>query len=71
MGVRHYDSQLIGGRVLLANAVAEMETGEGKTLTAPLALAGMPVHVISVNDYLTGRDAEHLQAGLGSAFSGA
>ncbi|WP_211248451.1 preprotein translocase subunit SecA [Desulfobulbus elongatus] len=65
MGVRHYDSQLIGGRVLLANAVAEMETGEGKPLTATLAaatlaLAGMPVHVISVNDYLTGRDAEEM-----------
>lgn len=65
LGVRHYDSQLIGGRAMLAGTVAEMETGEGKTLTATLAaatlaLAGIPVHVISVNDYLTGRDAEEM-----------
>ena len=63
MGMRHYDSQLHGGLALMAGMVAEMETGEGKTLTAPLAaataaLAGIPVHVISVNDYLTARDAE-------------
>jgi preprotein translocase subunit SecA len=60
--VRHYDVQLIGGWVLLNGLVAEMETGEGKTLTATLpactaALAGIPVHVITVNDYLTERDA--------------
>jgi len=60
---RHFDTQLLGGRVLLHGMVAEMETGEGKTLTATLpaataALAGVPVHVITVNDYLTGRDAE-------------
>lgn len=65
LGTRHYDSQLIGGRALLANTVAEMETGEGKTLTATLAAAtlalmGLPVHVISVNDYLTGRDAKEM-----------
>jgi preprotein translocase subunit SecA len=63
LGQRHYPSQLIGGHALLRNTVAEMETGEGKTLTATLAagaaaLAGIPVHVISVNDYLTARDAE-------------
>ncbi len=63
--MRHYDCQLIGGLVLLEGKVAEMETGEGKTLTATLpavtmALAGVPVHVISVNDYLTHRDAENM-----------
>jgi preprotein translocase subunit SecA len=62
LGTRHYDCQLIGGQALLNGTVAEMQTGEGKTLTATLAaatlaLAGIPVHVISVNDYLTGRDA--------------
>ena len=63
VGQRHHDVQLIGGWVMLNGAVAEMETGEGKTLTATLAagaaaLAGIPVHVITVNDYLTARDAE-------------
>src|SRR5262245_18322352 len=63
LGQRHYDVQLVGGRVLLAGLVAEMETGEGKTMTAPLAattaaLAGLPVHVVTVNDYLAARDAE-------------
>jgi preprotein translocase subunit SecA len=63
IGQRHYDGQLVGGRVLLAGLVAEMETGEGKTLTATLAattaaLAGIPVHVVTVNDYLASRDAE-------------
>ncbi len=63
LGQRHYDVQLIGGRVLLSGLIAEMETGEGKTLTATLAasaaaLAGIPVHVITVNDYLASRDAE-------------
>jgi preprotein translocase subunit SecA len=62
IGERPYDVQVIGGRVLLAGMVAEMETGEGKTLTATLpacaaALAGIPVHVITVNDYLASRDA--------------
>ncbi len=60
---RHYDVQLIGGWALLRGMVAEMDTGEGKTLTATLAastaaLAGTPVHVITVNDYLARRDAE-------------
>ena len=63
IGQRHYDVQLLGGWVLLNGLVAEMETGEGKTLTATLpaataALAGVPVHIITVNDYLTARDAE-------------
>jgi len=65
LGTPHYPCQLIGGRALLAGMVAEMQTGEGKTLTATLAaatlaLAGIPVHVISVNDYLTRRDAEEM-----------
>jgi preprotein translocase subunit SecA len=63
LGMRHFDVQLQGGWILLNGMVAEMETGEGKTLTATLpactaALAGLPVHVITVNDYLTARDAE-------------
>jgi preprotein translocase subunit SecA len=63
IGQRHFDVQLIGGRVLLNGLIAEMETGEGKTLTATLpavtaALAGIPVHIITVNDYLANRDAE-------------
>jgi preprotein translocase subunit SecA len=63
LGQRHFGSQVLGGYALLNGLVAEMETGEGKTLTATLpactaALAGIPVHVITVNDYLTARDAE-------------
>jgi preprotein translocase subunit SecA len=63
LGVRHFDVQLIGGLVLLQGMIAEMETGEGKTLTATLpacaaAFAGVPVHVITVNDYLATRDAQ-------------
>jgi len=63
VGMRHFDVQLIGGFVLFHGMVAEMETGEGKTLTATLpacaaALAGIPVHIITVNDYLARRDAE-------------
>lgn len=62
VGQRHYDVQLLGGWALLNGCVAEMATGEGKTLTATLAaataaLAGVPVHLITVNDYLTARDA--------------
>lgn len=62
LGMPHFDVQLIGGYVLLNGMVAEMETGEGKTLVATLpactmALAGVPVHIITVNDYLTDRDA--------------
>ncbi len=63
LGQRHFDVQLIGGMVLHDGAIAEMKTGEGKTLTATLAvflnsLAGDPVHVVTVNDYLARRDAE-------------
>ncbi|HET57695.1 MAG TPA: prepilin peptidase [Deltaproteobacteria bacterium] len=62
LGMRHFDCQLMGGYALLKGLLAEMETGEGKTLVATLpaatvALAGIPVHVITVNDYLTDRDA--------------
>lgn len=65
IGQRHYDVQILGGWVLLNGCVAEMATGEGKTLTATLAaataaLAGVPVHLITVNDYLTARDAEEM-----------
>src|SRR5947208_9639770 len=63
IGQRHFDVQLIGGVVLHDGSIAEMRTGEGKTLTATLAvflntLAGDPVHLITVNDYLARRDAE-------------
>ncbi len=63
MGMRHFDVQLIGAMVLHSGAIAEMRTGEGKTLTATLAvvlntLAGKGVHVVTVNDYLARRDAE-------------
>ncbi len=63
LGVRHFDVQLIGGWAMLNGMLAEMETGEGKTLTATLtaataALAGRAVHVITVNDYLAERDSE-------------
>jgi preprotein translocase subunit SecA len=62
-GQRHYDVQLIGGMVLHDGAIAEMRTGEGKTLTATLpvflnTLAGGSVHLVTVNDYLARRDAE-------------
>ncbi|WP_338847208.1 prepilin peptidase [Massilia sp. W12] len=62
-GMRHHDVQLIGGWALLQGRIAEMETGEGKTLVATLAAcvaaaAGSAVHVITVNDYLAARDAE-------------
>lgn len=63
MGQRHYDVQLIGGMVLHKGMIAEMKTGEGKTLVATLAaylnaLEGKGVHVVTVNDYLAKRDAE-------------
>ncbi|MGQ0444093.1 MAG: preprotein translocase subunit SecA [Beijerinckiaceae bacterium] len=63
LGQRHFDVQLIGGMVLHEGAIAEMRTGEGKTLVATLAtylnaLAGKGVHVVTVNDYLARRDAE-------------
>ncbi|MGF1469901.1 MAG: preprotein translocase subunit SecA [Sandaracinaceae bacterium] len=63
LGMRHYDVQLIGGIVLHQGKIAEMKTGEGKTLVATLAcylnaLSGKGVHVVTVNDYLASRDAE-------------
>ncbi|MCZ8108754.1 MAG: preprotein translocase subunit SecA [Burkholderiales bacterium] len=63
LGQRHFDVQLIGGMVLHEGSIAEMKTGEGKTLVATLptylnALAGKGVHVVTVNDYLARRDAE-------------
>src|SRR5438270_986338 len=63
LGQRHFDVQLIGGMVLHEGSIAEMKTGEGKTLVATLpvylnALAGRGVHVVTVNDYLARRDAE-------------
>ncbi|MFM8578043.1 MAG: preprotein translocase subunit SecA [Planctomycetaceae bacterium] len=73
LGMRHYDVQLIGGMVLHSGAIAEMITGEGKTLVATLpaylnALEGRGVHVVTVNDYLARRDMEWmgpLYMGLG------
>ena len=66
LGMPHFDTQLIGGAIILHGMVAEMETGEGKTLTATLpactsALAGVPVHLVTVNDYLAARDAEWMR----------
>src|SRR5918911_751776 len=63
MGMRHFDVQLIGGMVLHDGQIAEMRTGEGKTLTATLAVAlnalsGRGVHVVTVNDYLAKRDTQ-------------
>ena len=63
LGMRHFDVQLMGGMVLCSGAIAEMRTGEGKTLVATLAvylyaLKGEGVHVVTVNDYLASRDAE-------------
>ena len=66
MGMRHFDVQLIGGMALHEGKIAEMKTGEGKTLVATLgvylnALAGKGVHVVTVNDYLARRDAEWME----------
>jgi len=63
LGMRHFDVQMIGGMVLHDNKIAEMRTGEGKTLVATLpaylnALTGKGVHIVTVNDYLASRDAE-------------
>lgn len=63
LGMRHYDVQLIGGMILHRGSIAEMRTGEGKTLVATLpaylnALEGKGVHIVTVNDYLARRDAE-------------
>jgi len=70
LGLRHYDVQLIGGMVLNEGSIAEMGTGEGKTLVATLpaylnALAGKGVHIVTVNDYLAKRDSEW----MGKVFS--
>jgi preprotein translocase subunit SecA len=67
LGMRHFDVQLIGGLVLHQGKIAEMKTGEGKTLAATLpvylnALTGKGVHVVTVNDYLARRDAEWMGA---------
>ncbi|MFW2456721.1 MAG: preprotein translocase subunit SecA, partial [Methyloversatilis discipulorum] len=64
-GMRHFDVQLVGGIMLHSGKIAEMRTGEGKTLTATLpvylnALSGKGVHVVTVNDYLASRDAEQM-----------
>lgn len=64
LGMRHHDVQLLAGRALLQGKIAEMATGEGKTLAATLAVCtaaatGALVHVVTVNDYLASRDAEH------------
>ena len=65
LSMRHFDVQLIGGMVLHNGRIAEMKTGEGKTLVATLpaylnALAGKGVHVVTVNDYLARRDSERM-----------
>ncbi len=67
LGMRHFDVQLIGGTVLHQGKIAEMKTGEGKTLAATLAVylnavSGKGVHVVTVNDYLAQRDAEWMSA---------
>ncbi len=66
IGLRHFRVQLMGGAVMMDRCLAEMETGEGKTITALLpaaafALAGRPVHIVTVNDYLAERDADQLR----------
>ena len=66
LGMRHFPVQLMGGLVMVEGGLAEMATGEGKTITALLpaitgAMAGMPVHVFTVNDYLAERDAAKLR----------
>ena len=66
LGQRHYDVQLFGGLVLLRNKIAEMKTGEGKTLVSTLPISTMAlfnkgVHVVTVNDYLSKRDAEWME----------
>lgn len=69
LGMRHFDVQLIGGMVLHDGKIAEMRTGEGKTLVATLAvylnaLVNKGVHVVTVNDYLASRDAGIMEAAL-------
>jgi preprotein translocase subunit SecA len=70
-GMRHFPVQLLGGAGMMTGSIVEMQTGEGKTLTAVLpattaALAGFPVHVVTVNDYLARRDAEGLRSVFGA-----
>src|SRR5207245_7706604 len=66
IGMAHFQTQLLGGAALHAGAIAEMQTGEGKTLTATLplylrALAGKGAHLATANDYLARRDAEWMR----------
>jgi hypothetical protein len=66
LGMAHHDVQLVGGWLMLQGYLAEMDTGEGKTLTATVpaavaGLAGVPVHVVTVNEYLARRDAETMR----------
>ncbi len=75
LNMRHFDVQLIGGSVLHKGKIAEMKTGEGKTLVATLpaylnALDGKGVHVVTVNDYLARRDSEWMGAAFRSGFLG-
>jgi preprotein translocase subunit SecA len=70
-GMRHFRVQLLGGAAMMGGALAEMQTGEGKSLTAMLpaitaALMGRPVHIVTVNDYLARRDAEQFRAAYGA-----
>src|SRR4028119_2091417 len=76
LGQRHYDVQMVGGIVLHRGSIAEMRTGEGKTLVATLAtylnaLEGKGVHVVTVNDYLARRDADWVGPGYRSPGPGA
>ncbi len=74
LGLRHFDVQMVGGMVLHHGGIAEMRTGEGKTLVATLpaylnALAGKGVHVITVNDYLAQRDSRVDGPGLRASWA--
>ena len=66
LGLRHYDAQMIGGITLHQGKIAEMKTGEGKTLVSTLpaylnSISGEPVHIVTVNEYLAERDAEWMK----------
>ena len=70
LNMRHFDVQMIGGMALHHGKIAEMKTGEGKTLVATLpaylnALEGKGVHIVTVNDYLAGRDSEWMGRSTG------
>jgi len=74
LGKRHFDVQLVGGVALHGGHIAEMKTGEGKTLTSTLpaylnALTGEGVHIVTVNDYLAKRDAEWMGSSTASSGS--